>query len=518
MPELDLEQLNKEMEKSVLELKGPKHAQASVEQERINNLNFHLRERIKELTGLYSLGRLTDEASDIEELFLRFLKEVVPPSMQFPTKTFGLIEFDGKLYHDTNITHFTDISHLESSIIVKGFKRGFLVIGYMEDLPFIPKFEQNLIDGYAERLGKIIERIKANDRVESARDQLRNIINSVSELIVSVDKTGRITFWNNSISELTGFSKAMFNKKSIFESSLPNELLAIFEIINSTLKYKRIESKELEIKDINGNTKVIVASTSLINGVRGDIEGVVFMGRDISSNKELYKEIAVGNSYMAYNEKFEDIIKIFNGFNEKGYSLFCVSREELSWLKNRLDHNAILLLMADKQLKSVQTQMDIEKILEAINSHVENNNKSVILLNRLDFIASKYGFNELIVFLYKLNDMVRLTDNIVLVHISLDSFQNFEISRLKEEFKEFPAPKKEKIHLDQKKIDILKFIANKNMAHQNVYYGLIRNEFGISKKTTKVWLNELENKELITTKEQGKRKLICITEGGRKLV
>ena len=130
-------------------------------------------ERVKELTGLYSLGQLETQTNNLEELFCTFTRDIVPLSMQFPDKTFAIIELDDKKYCSCGKDELCDsILRLSSPILIKGKKRGVLSIGYSEDLPFKEKYEQNLIDGYSERLGKIVERIESANALRKAHDKL----------------------------------------------------------------------------------------------------------------------------------------------------------------------------------------------------------------------------------------------------------------------------------------------------------------------------------------------------------
>ena len=57
-------------------------------QPKIKKLKLNIKKRIKELDGLYSLGKLMGESINLDEIFVKFVKDIVPPSMQFPDKAF----------------------------------------------------------------------------------------------------------------------------------------------------------------------------------------------------------------------------------------------------------------------------------------------------------------------------------------------------------------------------------------------------------------------------------------------
>jgi PAS domain S-box-containing protein len=131
------------------------------------HLEESVKQTVKELNGLYSLGKLTGKVENLEELICNFIKNIVPESMQFPDKVYTKVEIDREEYHypEEKCEHY-----LFAPIIINNKKRGNLIVGYTENLPFIEKFEQQLIDGYAERLGKIIESMEAEDELVQMAD------------------------------------------------------------------------------------------------------------------------------------------------------------------------------------------------------------------------------------------------------------------------------------------------------------------------------------------------------------
>ncbi|MCK5283239.1 MAG: DUF835 domain-containing protein [Nanoarchaeota archaeon] len=359
----------------------------------------------------------------------------------------------------------------------------------------------------AEIIGNALVRRKAEEELKSSRDQLDNIINSATELIFSINKGGIITAWNNAIALKTGFSQREILSKNIYSNEIPEEISSLIDLIKSTLKAKKSEILEHEIKDKDGNPILLLSDTSIIKGKDNNIEGIVLIGRDISSQRRLHQQIMPGNSYISYNESFEAIIEVFNKFADKKYSLLCVSRGNLNWLKSRLSNKAAILEISQK-----------DSLLKEIKALLNKNNRSIILLNRLEYISLMDSFRDLLIFLYTLNDLISSTNNIVIIHIIESSFEKRELSILKQEFNLFPTPKKEDIHLDKKKIDILRFISDKNSLHAIVNFNLISTEFALSRMTTRSWLRELQLKSLIQTNRQGNVKQVYITNKGRELI
>ncbi len=153
-----------------------------------NNLRVQytaLRERQKELDGLYRLQKLLQKTNDLEEVLSELVNDIVPASMQFPDKTLALVEIDEETYCNAGEDeNWNADKTITAEICVQKEIRGRLVVGYNEDLPFIEKFEQNLIDGYAETLGRAIERLEATEAMRRSDGKYRTLYESSQDAIM----------------------------------------------------------------------------------------------------------------------------------------------------------------------------------------------------------------------------------------------------------------------------------------------------------------------------------------------
>lgn len=132
-----------------------------------------LLKRVKELNGFFDLGALNEKKLPLGDLIDTFLKDIIPKSMMYSDKTLARLTLDDKVYGNSDF----DFSGkcLFSPIIIKNKERGGLSVGYSEDLPFTEIYEQKLINGYAERLGKIIESTEVNDSLQKSRRELQRL-------------------------------------------------------------------------------------------------------------------------------------------------------------------------------------------------------------------------------------------------------------------------------------------------------------------------------------------------------
>ncbi len=114
-----------------------------------------LKERVKELTCLYTVSQEAQADLPIPELCQRVITEL-EQAMQFPDITVPLIKLNGERFTSDNYSK--DLSHgLQAEINVRGEKYGEVWVYYTEEKPFLIPEEQNLINGIAEALGLWLE-------------------------------------------------------------------------------------------------------------------------------------------------------------------------------------------------------------------------------------------------------------------------------------------------------------------------------------------------------------------------
>ena len=136
-----------------------------------------LRERVKELTCLYSLAQLAERPGiTLAEVF-QGIVDLLPPAWQYPEITAGRIALDGRSYVTAN---FTEADRMQSApIVVNGQRRGSVDVVYVEQRgeldegPFLTE-ERSLIDAIARHIALIVERRQADEDRFHLQEQLRH--------------------------------------------------------------------------------------------------------------------------------------------------------------------------------------------------------------------------------------------------------------------------------------------------------------------------------------------------------
>jgi PAS domain S-box-containing protein len=138
-----------------------------------------LGERVKELNCLYRISQLREHSGISLEETLQGVVDLIAPAWEYPEITCARIIWEGKEFKTQN---FGDpVSKQSADILVTGEIVGSLEVVYLEERPksdegpFL-KEERDLINAIAERLGRMLERTKAEEALQRYQAELEQLV------------------------------------------------------------------------------------------------------------------------------------------------------------------------------------------------------------------------------------------------------------------------------------------------------------------------------------------------------
>lgn len=255
-------------------------------EEKLLECEYNLKERIKELHGIYSLGNLVEKFNKLEDISHAFVNTIVPESLQFPEKAYVSLEIERKKYK--NIENFNLLEgqkNLSAPIKMYGKQAGELIVAYTEDLPFFDFYEQNLIHIYAERISKIAERLKTQQILEENEAKYRNLIDNLGEGIGIVDINEEFLFVNSVAESIFGVGKGELVGRNLKEFFSEEEYLNILH--QSKIRKKALSSyyeTELTLRDGEKRQIQVTAVPNL--DIDGEYIGTYGVFKDITERKK----------------------------------------------------------------------------------------------------------------------------------------------------------------------------------------------------------------------------------------
>jgi len=143
---------------------------------------------------------------------------------------------------------------------------------------------------------EVVQSRRAEWRAQRMRRRLRRtqyeyqeLIESVNDLIFTLDREGRFRFLNRQVTALTGFHRAEWLGRRLMEVVLPDDRTDTARNLEETLQ-GRAKIFEMRIRCADGQVRYFSANINPIFE-KGQISGVAGIARDMTQRKQLEQEI-----------------------------------------------------------------------------------------------------------------------------------------------------------------------------------------------------------------------------------
>lgn len=315
-----------------------KVAQLEMEIAQRKQAEHDLRERMKELQGLYGIADIAERPGITLAEVYKEVANVLPASWQYPEITCARITFGDEKFRTDN---FKTTEWVQSAnISVKGQKEGTVEVYYLEARPEIDegpflKEERLLIDAIAERLGKITERRQAEEEIKRAAEEWRTTFDSITDWISICDKDFRLIRVNKAFADVVKMKPKELIGKHCYEivhgtnepvPSCPHK---------KTMKTKKPAMAEFFEPHLGIHLEI---SVSPIFDEKGEVVASVHVARDITERKKMEEQLIVTDRLASIGELASGIAHEINNplTSVIGFSELLAEREVPDDIKDDL--------------------------------------------------------------------------------------------------------------------------------------------------------------------------------------
>jgi len=367
---------------------------------------------------------------------------------------------------------------------------------------------------------EIIERKKAELYIERAKENLRNVIDSASELIISFDMNNRISIWNKTAENVTGYKQIEVLNRSVGKLEIFDNPENIVENIRFVCGKKAPSYFDIFLKTKENDKRIIRVSGTEIKSSNNECIGVLFIGKDITREIELHKKLLGGNSYLIKDKNNLSSIDLLVGLTIDKFKGLIVTRGNPDQIKRQIPllKNIEVVILTRQNVQGLTNISNLEKLKIKIEEFSKNNKKSVILLDGIHYLLSRFSFEEFIKYLYDINDIIAINKAILFVRIDPSTIDSNQLALIENELLILPSQKTEDIIIEDELFDIIKYIYEQNQLNALVSFKKVMSRFNIAYVTAASRLDNLEKTGLVFFKRQGKLKAIYITEKGKNLL
>jgi signal transduction histidine kinase len=216
-----------------------------------------LRERVKELTCLYSIAKVSEQKDLSLDDILKGIIEFIPPAWQYPEITMGRISINGNIF---SAPGFRQTKQKQTAdIILNGERRGSVEVIYTEDKPNLDegpflREERNLIDTIARQIALIVEQKEAEKNQLKLQDQIRHAdrLATIGQLAAGVAHE-----LNEPLSNILGIAQLIKKDQELPGNvskdvdGIVNASLNAREVIKKLLLFARQAPSKIELVNLN---------------------------------------------------------------------------------------------------------------------------------------------------------------------------------------------------------------------------------------------------------------------------
>ncbi|MFX0151305.1 MAG: PAS domain S-box protein [Candidatus Hodarchaeota archaeon] len=329
-----------------------------------------------------------------------------------------------------------------------------------------------------------------------------------------VDSDYRIVKANDAFCQILGYSSSQFRGINLFDIYHPRNIEKCIKIFRK-ISMGEIISHETEIhcnNKINQNSWVR-AYITILNNKKYIYNPYLVMIEDITKYKlaeermkrHLMKvNIDEGKIYLITESTPILSASIIKDLLKTGFNVLIITRIPENEYKKILKGNYDFLWLAEN--------INFDKIEVKIQ---ELPSRSVVLLDRIDYIIQKNGFEKTLHFIYKLREIAYTTALIVLITVDVSTLSERNLLLIEKEAKRIES--RDLNNLSDLDIEILNFISHQNDEGRKPTYSDTGNSLSISRPTVRKKIAFLKDRVCLVVNKSGMSKVVQMSEIGKTL-
>jgi len=255
-------------------------------EEALRERTHALGERVKELHCLYSISALVEQPDISLTEILGGTLDLIPPAWQYPDIAAARIFVKDQEFRTPNLQE--SVWRQTRDVVAHGERIGLLEVCYLEERPTCDegpflKEERSLLNAIAGRLGRILERVQAQEALQKSEERYRRIVETAYEGIWVIDAESKTNYVNGRMAEMLGYPADEIMGKSMFDF-MDGDWQAIAEGNVERRRQSIREQHDFQFRRKDGAELWAIVSANLIFE-EGHYAGALGMLTDITERK-----------------------------------------------------------------------------------------------------------------------------------------------------------------------------------------------------------------------------------------
>lgn len=355
---------------------------------------------------------------------------------------------------------------------------------------------------------------KLRDRSER---KYHKLFDGSNDALIIHDLDGRIIDVNRKAVELFGFLKSDAVDMKIgdlYSDDSMDDLKKAMRLTGDrgSVKYESV----METRD--GRRLPVEISSAIVDSEEGIVQKMV---QDISERKNAEYSLMMrfmrfvledGNIYYSAEDGKKTGREAFRDLVELGYSGLIVTRSKqdgyMSYRTKKVRSYHLSIMKGEWNIEPDPDQ--IKRMISELRP------RSVVLFERLDYLILRSDQEKVLRFIQDIGDIAFINKIIIIISIDLDLSNDPVVDMIRKEARSIIPMKSGK--MTSERLEMIKFVYNRNLIGLEPNYGEIHNELKISKPTVRKRLKGLFDDGYIMIKKKGSSKVVNLTELGRRVL
>jgi PAS domain S-box-containing protein len=381
---------------------------------------------------------------------------------------------------------------------------------------FIQKPMDN--EEFMASIRRCLERRRLDEEINRLKELNERIVKQMNEGIIIQDAEGTMTFTNPKAEEMLGYQEGQLVGVHWSKLVAPGDMEKVEEGMKEWRKGK--EGKyECTLLGKDGKEIPVLNTVSPLmdNGIYA---GLLCAFIDISERKKAEDEmkrkmlkyrLENGDIYLVKAKELDKAVEVFADLLGIGYEGIVITRSHPREMKAKVKDETPVIWITEEEFPGSALPPQLYLIEKEIRDFVARD--KVVLLDRLDYLIAKLGFEEVLKLVQKLNELFYIRKGVLILSVDPSTLTPQQLSLLEKETRE--AELRIKPGISEELYDILEYVHEENRVGKKPYHRDVAEKFNITKVTTVKRLKALKAMGLLLDRRKGRYKALELTEQGR---
>jgi len=241
--------------------------------------------RSSQLSSLYAEGRLREGSPDVMVLKRSAVEKTHLDVAALPPERVKVTT------GDVPLMFVSTVRSICAPLVASGQLFGVLNVEYPEGMTADLVTDDRLLVQLANQVAVGIRNAKLIDELTFVRKYLEELLEHANALILVANRDRKILVFNQALSKLTGLSRDEVLGQDVLSLVPEDDRLRAMRVVSASLRGEKVSNFEARLLGRGGREVRVSFATSSTLTSRGEVEGVIAIGQDITVVRELEKRI-----------------------------------------------------------------------------------------------------------------------------------------------------------------------------------------------------------------------------------